>query len=370
MKNMNFFEESSVDFRKVLVLAAVIASVFIGMFITFKLSVFLAPFVLALLFSSIMEPIINFLVSRAKIKRKLASAITLLIFLGAFGSIVFLLISRLFTEIADVSVKFPGYFKQVYDEIMLLIGRATDFYHGLPDDVVTSIERYAAELPGKFNIEGIVQNVSKSILGIINSIKNLPQILIFILITILSTYFLSSDRQLVFSAIRSQLPPSWVRKFSSIKAEMFHAFFGYIKAQLILMTITFTELLIGFSIIGINYKILLAFLISIIDAFPILGTGGILIPWALYNFLTGDIQLGLSLVILYGIVLVVRQMTEPKILGEQIGIHPLLTLMAMYTGLNLFGVGGMILGPITLLLLKNVLIGMFKGKSLKDMIMR
>lgn len=109
-------------------------------------------------------------------------------------------------------------------------------------------------------------------------------------------------------------------------------------------------------------------IISIVDALPILGTGTILIPWAIYSFLTGNVRMGLSLFILYCIVLIVRQLIEPKIVSEQIGIHPLLTLIAMYTGLNLLGFFGLIIGAITLLLLKNILMGIFKGKSLNEII--
>ncbi|MCX7711847.1 MAG: sporulation integral membrane protein YtvI [Clostridia bacterium] len=364
------FEKSNINFKKILMLLLTVLGVIAGLFVAFKLSIFLAPFVIALIVSSLMEPIINFLTTKLRIPRRLAAAVTLLVFLGAFGSVIFLLVSRLITEIKDIYVMFPKYFTQVYDEVMVLINRALDIYHGLPKDVTYNIESFTAELPSKFNMEGITENVSKSVMGILKGISNIPQVLIFILVTILSTYFLASDRELVYGSIKSQLPDSWVGKLTSIKNDMFYAFFGYIKAQLILMTITFTELLIGFSIIGINYTILLAFLISIIDALPILGTGSVLIPWALYNFITGDIQMGLSLVILYGIVLVVRQMIEPKVLGQQIGIHPLLTLLAMYTGLNLLGVLGLILGPITLLLLKNVFLGILKGRSLKELIMK
>lgn len=362
------FEYKDINLKKILSLLLIILSVFLGIFLTFKLGVFLAPFVLALIFSSLMEPLINLLSGKLRVPRKLAAAITLLIFLGAFGTIVFLLVSKLIAEIAAFSVMLPRYFSQTYEEIMLLIGRISDIYHGLPKDVIFNIENFASELPSKFNVEGLMQNITKSVMSIIKGISNIPQVLVFILVTILSTYFLASDRFLVYGAIKKQIPDSWVEKLTSIKNDMFYAFFGYIKAQLILMTITFTELLIGFNIIGLNYTILLAFLISIIDALPILGTGSILIPWALYSIITGNIKLGLSLVILYGIVLVVRQLIEPKVLGQQIGIHPLLTLLAMYTGLNLFGVFGLILGPITLLLLKNVLHGVFKGRSFKEMI--
>ena len=107
------------------------------------------------------------------------------------------------------------------------------------------------------------------------------------------------------------MPEFILEKAISIKDDIFMAFFGYIRAQLILMSITFTELSIGFAIIGIKRFLLLALVISFIDAFPILGTGGVLMPWAIYEFLTRDFRMGISLIILYVIVLVIRQMIEP-----------------------------------------------------------
>ena len=125
---------------------------------------------------------------------------------------------------------------------------------------------------------------------------------------------------------------------------------------------------IGFNIIGVSYSLLLAFIISVFDAFPIFGVGGFLIPWAIYSFFTGSIRMGISLFILYFIVLIVRQTVEPKILGNQIGVHPLVTLIAMYTGLKLLGFIGLILGPITALLFKNIISGMLRNRPLKEFI--
>jgi len=226
------------------------------------------------------------------------------------------------------------------------------------------------------NIGNIISSVSNSLIKIANSIVSgafstvvlLPEVLVFTIVTILSTFFIASDREKIINFFKNQLPESWIKKIISIKEDMFNALFGYIRAQLILMSITFTELYIGLTIIGIRYTLLLAFLIAIIDALPVFGTGGILIPWAIYNFLTGDIKRGISLFVLYLIVLIIRQLIEPKILGHQIGVYPLLTLISMYVGLRLIGVFGLILGPITFLLLKNIFSGILKGRTLKEMI--
>ncbi|MCX7843536.1 MAG: sporulation integral membrane protein YtvI [Clostridia bacterium] len=359
---------NNMDLMKVLKLALIVLGILAGIVVCFKLAVFFAPFLIAYLVATLMEPVIRFLSSRFKIRRKLAAAITLLIVLVAFGSVLFLLINKLIAEARELSLHLPVYVSQIYQEIIALINRATDMYNELPEEVISNLEGLKSQLPNKLNIESILGDLSKPLGKIIKGISGIPQGLIIVIVTILSTYFLASDREKIADVFVSQFPESWIVKFRDIKNDMFFAFFGYLKALCILLAITFTELSIGFTIIGVRYTLLLALVISIVDALPILGTGTVLIPWGLYNIVTGDIRMGLSLFILYFIVLIVRQLIEPKIVGEQIGIHPLLTLMAMYTGLNLLGFAGLILGPVTLLLLKNILMGLFKGKSLKSMI--
>ena len=129
---------------------------------------------------------------------------------------------------------------------------------------------------------------------------------------------------------------------------------GYIRAQLIIMTIVFTILLIGFSILGVKTAVLFAFIIAVIDMIPILGTGTVLLPWAVISLLQSNYKLAVGLVIIYLVVLLTRQLIEPKIVGSQIGLHPLATLLAMYTGYKLIGMFGMILGPITAILIVSL----------------
>lgn len=335
----------------------------LGMFIVFKLSIFLAPFVIAFAVSTFIEPLINFLMKRVRLSRKVSAAVSVLLVLSIISILLVLLISRLYKEAASLSQTLPKYLTEVYQNIKGLISKASDFYLGLPKEVTANIENMVSNLS-----ESLSKILNSFVKGVFSTAISIPQALIFILVTILSTYFLASDRDKIYNFFKSNLPDAWLNKVVSIKDDMFVALFGYIRAQLILMTITFTELSIGFAVIGMKHFILLALAISIIDALPILGTGGILIPWAVYELLTGDIKMAVSLIILYGVVLVVRQMIEPKVLGEQIGLHPLITLMSMYLGLQLFGVIGLIIGPVTILLLKNIISGIVKQKTLKEFI--
>jgi sporulation integral membrane protein YtvI len=130
------------------------------------------------------------------------------------------------------------------------------------------------------------------------------------------------------------------------------ALIGFLKAQSIILSVTFIESFIGLTFLGIDYAFTLAIIIAVFDILPVLGTGGIYVPWAVINLILGNYRLGVGLLLLYGIIVVVRYMIEPKVVGQQLGIHPLLTLMSMFAGLKLIGVAGLILGPTTVVALK------------------
>ncbi|MGI6124038.1 MAG: sporulation integral membrane protein YtvI, partial [Acetivibrionales bacterium] len=196
----------------------------------------------------------------------------------------------------------------------------------------------------------------------------LPQILIFFLVTILATYFMSSDKSVIIRYLDLQLPDTWLNKSRSITKNVFSAFFGWLRAQLILTSITFSELLIGLLILKVNNALLVALLIALVDVLPVLGAGTVLIPWAIVNLILGNTKLGLSLALLYVIILFVRQLIEPKVLGKQIGVHPLFTLAGMYIGLRRWGVAGMFIGPLSIVALKYLFEGIAKADTFKNWI--
>ncbi|MGI6778282.1 MAG: sporulation integral membrane protein YtvI [Acetivibrionales bacterium] len=356
-------EQNGLDFKKLIkiIIAALLLAVLL--YAVYKLIYYVAPIIIAFAISSVLEPIIKFISKKAKVSRKTAAPITLLLVIIPFGVIFTLIIIRLVSEIKAISKVLPKYFSELYGIINSLIIKSTEIYNWLPRDITD-------------NMGNIISNMSATLIGVLNStveaivntVISIPQTMIFLIVTILSTYFIASDRERISVFLREQLPESWIRKITSIKDDMFAAFFGYLKAQLIMMSITFVELYVGFMIIGIRYSLLLAFIISIVDALPILGSGTVLIPWGVFELITGNIRMGISLLIIYIIVLIVRQLIEPKILSHQIGIYPLVTLTAMYAGLRLIGVFGLILAPITVLVLKNIIKGIVKNRPIKELL--
>lgn len=354
----SFFEN-----KKLLSFIALTIGVLAGVYAVYRLAYYFAPFIIAFILSSAIEPLIRICMKHLKIKRRIAAPVILVLFVGLLATLLFVLTTKLISEIISFSHIAPRFFSQIYLQIGELIDNLQASFNLFPVDFT-------------INLRSLIANMSNSLISITTQIGkgafrtavSIPEILIFTIVTLLSTYFLSADRDKINLYFKTQLPDQWIYQAKKIKNDMFSALFGYIKTQLIMMCITFCELFIGFSIINIKYKLVLAVSISIIDALPILGTGGVLVPWSIYSFITGNIRLGVSLLILYLVIIIVRQLLEPKVLGHQIGLYPLVTLLAMYVGLKTIGFAGLILGPITFLLLRNIFTSVYKNKPLKDLI--
>lgn len=363
LKNMNIRLKSTLV--KAGVFVAVIASITTGIYIAYRLSILLAPFLIAFILSSLIEPVVSFSEKRFGLKRKLSTPIVLLLIISVIGLLLVMIISRLITELKSLAYILPDVLSALYARFTEFTNRVTGMYGWLPTEVTEKIGSIIVSFSNS-----LVKLTDQIVKGAFATAISLPQILVFISITLMAAYFMSSDRYMIKKYIQHQLPDNWMKKLAVIKNKMFSVLTGYIKAALILMAMTFIELFAGLSIIHIRYALLLAFLIAFIDALPVIGIGSVLIPWAICNYIGGDFRLGTSILILYVIIFIIRQITEPKIIGRQIGVHPLLTLIAMYTGLQLMGVAGLILGPVTFLLIKCILSGIYGKRTLKDIVNR
>lgn len=190
-------------------------------------------------------------------------------------------------------------------------------------------------------------------------ITSIPTIAIYTTITLIATYFICVDRLYILDQLEHHLPKTWVKKIGIHLREIISILGGYLKAQAILIIIAFIIVLVGLMIMSftgfnIKYPLLAALGIGFVDALPILGSGTVMVPWAVCSALNGDIKLALGLLVIYAIIVITRQLLEPKIVSKNIGIHPIFTLIAMYTGFKVSGILGMFIGPIILIILQNI----------------
>ncbi len=337
-------------------------AIFLGIFLFFRSIQYVAPFLVALVLSMFLEPLVKLLVAKVKIPRKIASIVCIVLVLTLIGLAITFLVSKLIIQAKEIFEILPIFLNDWYTSIINFLN-SSDQLITLPQEVLDFLVDQLAVI-----VSSLANFANNGVRYLVNTAISLPTVLIFVIITLFSTYFFLGDKENFKKSIRKQLPSNLYDQISFIKSDVISQIVRLIRAYILIMFVTFTELLIGFSIMRVEYAVVLAVIIAIFDILPVLGTGGVLIPWAIISLITGDIRLGISLIILYLVVLVVRQVVEPKIIGAQIGVHPLMTLGAMYIGLQILGAGGLILGPVTLLIIKSIFAGVFKGKNLKELL--
>lgn len=337
----------------------------LAVYLLLRLSVYCVPFIIAFILSSLIEPLVDFMERKVKIPRKVGSLVSLLLVISILGTILGLLISRLVKEIVNVYNQINEIFGSLQLFFEAIIEKVNSIYISLPKTISDTLEKYINDAAS--NAQELLKPI---VTGITGFTLSLPQALVFLVVTLLATYFMTSDRNKINSFLDKQIPMHWMEKTRSVINKLFSALFGWLRAQLILMTVTFTEMTIAFFVMRIENGLLLALIIAIVDALPVFGVGSILIPWGIVEIFTANYQRGFSLLLLYVIVVVIRQLIEPKIIGKQIGIHPLLTLFSMYLGLQFFGIPGMVFGPVLVVVINSILSAVGKTDSVKNWLQR
>lgn len=306
----------------------------------------LMPFWIALLLSAALQPITRLLSDKLGFKKKGLSAVILFIFYLLLGGIFVFGAAEVTALLGDIFQSLPGYYK---DTILPALNSLGGFMERIFSFIPNELRPEMAEL--QMSVIKWTENLAASIsqYGLAfagNVISGFSSSFLSVLMTVLLSYFITVQYDTVVTFLKYQLPGK-VRSFGAdIKPLLKNSVVKYLKATLILMFITFIELAIGLSIIKASNPIGMALGIAIFDALPIFGTGGIMIPWAVIELLSGNYPLAGGLLILYGVITIMRNVLEPKILGSQLGINPIAALLAVLIGYKLLGVVGMILFPI------------------------
>lgn len=329
----------------------------IGLFLYYVIPL-VYPFIIGWLIAYMLNPLVRFLQRRAKFPRWLAVTVSLLIFLGVTITVVSLLVANIVVEMGTFAESLQDRINQWKDNFITFLN-SSDF-----QDLVSQLNRFYENNPKYQNtINTNLASAAKTIADFstvaisffINSVvaflSSLPKIATITVIALLASFFISKDWFRLARIIGGWFPEKVVVATRSVWADLQRALFGYIRAQLILITMTALVVIIGLIVIGVRYAISIGLLTGFVDLLPYLGTGAVMVPWIIYEFIQGNLYSGISLSILYGIILVVRQILEPKVLATSIGLDPLATLIAMFVGLKLFGVIGLIAGPVTLVVL-------------------
>ena len=330
----------------------------IGSSLFIQLFAILLPFILGTLFAFIMLPIINILVRRLRFPRILATAITLILLITISTTFVTLIAAQLISEVIKLADHLPDYANTAKEFFQNII---TEQYFV---DYFDTLNNYYQDLPSetKNNILTTVQEQFPSIVDQLQSfaktiiadtariVGGIPGTLTIFIISILAAFFIAKDWETYTAWFQKHLP-NFSDKTNLIYTQLRRAFGGFIKAQAILISITGVIVIIGLLILGVEYAFTIGLLSIFFDILPYIGIGLLFIPWIIYLLIVGSYKLAIGLMILYVTIAVTRQLIEPKILSSSVGTKPLPTLIALYVGLKTFGVFGLILGPVILVLL-------------------
>ena len=323
------------------------------LWIALKIIKLLLPFILAYFLSVLVNPLVNKLEKQLKIPRSLSAIIVILLTVVILGGIIFAIIWKISDEIQTLYYQLP----QIIDDVKLswesISQKLSNIFSLLPQGVQSAtgdIGNNIAVLLSDFIKESYTPVVS----GIGNFAKALPNTFVWIIVFVLSLYFMVSDSKTMQKYICKCISKRFLVNARKVQREIKKYLGGYVKAQAIIMSIAAIIIWLGLTILDIQYAFLIAIGIALLDALPFFGSGAVLWPWSLISFLNGDLKLGIGMIIIYLAVIFTRQMIEPKIVSENIGIYPVFTLVSMYIGYKTFSIGGMILGPVILILLVSI----------------
>lgn len=312
------------------------------------------PVVLGIGLAFLLNPAIVGLQKKTGFGRGIAAGLTVTGTLVLVGGILFLLGRVLIHEAAAVSSALPGMMETLSGYGRRLAALLSELGSRLPDGAGDAISAWGQEL-----ISGSGTLAQKLYEGIFSAVSRflgaLPDSIFFLMTLILAAYFAAGELPRLKELGKLKLPEPVTRWMQTVGCSIRTALGGWFRAQVKLMAVTFLLLTLGLMLLRVDSPLLLALLISLLDALPVFGTGTVLIPWAVVAILSGNMGLGVGLLGLYGAAALTRNVLEPKVLGATLGLSPLLTLVAIYAGWRLFGILGMILLPMGAMVLFQLL---------------
>ena len=353
------------DYNRAANITVIVAGIAVLIRIFFKYTLeAILPFLLAALLTSLLSPPAKKLAKKSKLPEKAVTAALVILFFLVIALLIRLAATRLLNELGKLIDRLsqdPESISRILSDLGERMNQShkrfgflegvwkADFFQRLgidPQQLLSDAMR------------SLLTSLTSSLSAMaMSAVSALPSILLFAAVFLISVFYFCVDGDRIGTYCRSLLPERWQQKLPLLKAKLTRTLSGYLKAYLLLMLLTFAEVLVGLTLLRVEYALLLSLVIATVDILPILGAGTVLLPWSLMSFATGDSKLGTGLLILYGAVLIVRQIAEPKIVGNSIGLHPLATLASVYLGIRFLGIGGIFIGPIVALLLKNLLGG-------------
>ena len=312
------------------------------------------PFLLGGLLAYGAEPLVRLSGSRLKLPRPVASGVGVSLTLLLFGAVICILGAFLFRELMALAQDLPDIRQTAQNGSRHLEGWLVDLSYKTPKSIqpmITGTVEAAFDDTSAL-MEQVSHRLTTTVTG---TLSRVPRTALTLATGILAGFMISGRLPILKHALSQRIPQKWKDRYIPALKHIKSALLGWLKAQLKLSAVTWAIVGAGFLLLKIPYGLLWAALVALVDAVPVLGTGTVLVPWALVEFLQGRTGRGISLLLIYGIALIVRTVSEPRLVGKQLGLDPLLTLIAFYTGFMLWGIGGMLWAPVLATAVKAVI---------------
>ncbi len=320
------------------------------------------PFILGWMIATGIYPFVQWFEQWSKLPRSLTILLSLLLFLTLIFlifALLFLLVTKELVQFSQLLPMYITHFVQLLQQLLPLDAiqnyyiQFQDWYRSLHENTQTELN---TQMSDWINIvsDQAVHLLQQLFAGILRMIVALPSAATIIIISVLSAFFISKDYTRINNWILHIIPKKLEKILRKVSFDLRHALLGFMKAQLTLISITSIVTIIGLFILKVENAFTIGLIAGAIDLLPYLGTGTLFIPWILYMYFTKNFSLVIGLAILYGLIIVTRQILEPRILAKNIGLHPLLALIALFIGLQLFGLWGMITGPFVVIFLQSL----------------
>jgi len=312
-----------------------------------------APFLLAFAFAWILSPVVGWLHRKLGWPREvLTLGLLLLVFAGLFG-LMWALVAGVAQEVASLRVDWEELLGSLQATLEGLNGALSRLRALLPAAARDTADNLTARLVAW--LEAVVPRLLAAAAdGVAGAVRGLPSFAVAATVFLMAAYFITAGYPSLRARAADSLPRGVRVLLSQVRRAASAGFGGYIKAQVILSAGVFFILLGGFFLIREDYAILLAFLLAVLDFVPILGSGTVMVPWAFVELFTGSFRRAVGLMAVWGVVALFRRVAEPKVLGNQTGLGPILSLASVYVGMRLAGVAGMVLAPVVCLVVRNI----------------
>lgn len=307
----------------------------------YKAMIYFLPFVIGWFIAYLASPVVSWIEKRLQIKRKIGSAAVIVLVLAVVCGLLYLLGKEVVGEVSYLFRNLPELYGSFETGMHNIVHNMEGIISMFPESVVAG----GSELAVSFESAAgkLMEQLSEPTVAAAGRIaRKIPGILIGVIVTILSAYFMVADREKLIEWSRKVTPDPILKRVSMAIYNLKHSVGGYFKAQFKIMMVIWGILVIGFMILGIPFNLLLSVIIAFFDFLPFFGTGTVFVPWLLYEVMTADYKMALGLLILYPVTQIVHRTIEPKLLGDCVGLNPLLTLVLIYVGYKIGSVLGMV----------------------------